>query len=491
MGLLSDQVEEYVAEQLAEWKNQGPVRKQGKVIHDSIWGTNLFFDHEIPFINSPFLQRLRQIHQVGTASLVFPSANHSRFEHSLGVTVVATKLMESLRIRHRELFSDDGEWTRFLYEVRLAAILHDIGHGPFSHVSETLFSEFSEFNGEVGSVTKFHDRKPHEIMSSLIVRSKCFQAWANGVLDNYKLKLDLNRVADVIIGDGFLADVINGPFDADKLDYLQRDAQFTGLKLGVDLDRLLYTLEVIEDERIKGRLGIDLTGVSTLEQILFDKMMLHSKVYHHHKVRAAECMVKATLDYMMSPEVTTASGMKVTRVTDFLRLNDADFLAKSASRHQLGDSLQHLQNRNLLMRGLVVSESTVNADDRELLYRLMSASERISAMKKLRDLIYQEVKKEHSEIQKGEIWVDFPKAPSFEEAAQCMVKTYNPEGNYTTLHNIFPVDNWVGAFGKYKWKGYVFCPEYARQTVHQAARAVIEEHYDIRFNENALRECKM
>lgn len=90
--------------------------------------------------------------------------------------------------------------------------------------------------------------------------------------------------------------MINGPFDADKLDYLQRDAHFTGLGLGVNLERIYYAAGLVEDGGPTMGLCSDISGAPALEQVLFDKMLLYAQVYHHHKVRAAGCMYRALFE---------------------------------------------------------------------------------------------------------------------------------------------------------------------------------------------------
>lgn len=136
-----EEIEEFVSSLLAGYKPQKV--KERKVIHDPIFGSNIFEPYEIAIIDSPFCQRLRRISQTDVASLVYPSANHSRFEHSLGVTTVASKILESLLRRqesdHTGLVTDPA-WI----EVRIGAILHDIGHGVFSHLSEEIFQDFPE-----------------------------------------------------------------------------------------------------------------------------------------------------------------------------------------------------------------------------------------------------------------------------------------------------------------------------------------------------------
>ena len=145
MLTLENKVEEYVEYQLNDY-NAEHVRAP-KIIHDTVLGSNLFMPHEVQILDLPLLQRLRRISQVAVASLVFPSGNHNRFEHTLGVTVLSEQLVNSL---FRKI-DFDGDGTNEIYEgirgkkdtvlnnVRMAAIMHDCGHGPFSHLSEKIF----------------------------------------------------------------------------------------------------------------------------------------------------------------------------------------------------------------------------------------------------------------------------------------------------------------------------------------------------------------
>jgi HD superfamily phosphohydrolase len=147
--------------------------KKSKVIHDNLWGTNLFDWRELTVIDSPIFQRLRNIHQTGLAYFVYPCAHHMRFEHSLGVCVMASRVFDSLLRQHEKKLRDIAQETHpgerlsrvaacWRAELRLAALLHDTGHSLHSHTSEVVYSripllleaakELSEFVGaEKGS----------------------------------------------------------------------------------------------------------------------------------------------------------------------------------------------------------------------------------------------------------------------------------------------------------------------------------------------------
>jgi len=284
---IRDNIEKYVDHELTNYKPQRI--RAPKVIHDTILGSNLFYPHEIAVLDLPLLQRLRRINQVDVVPLVFPSGNHNRFEHTLGVTVIAEKLAKALQVKISET-KRSGKTPLIELEItddmirhlRLAAIMHDCGHGPFSHISEDVYRWCRDLESERKRNPRLKGkRSPHEALSYLIVTSQAFRRFFEKNIEaEYGLNFDLNLVGDMIVGyienpnKAFLIDVINGAFDADKLDYIQRDSHFTGIKMVLDVDRLFYTVDVIPDSNGRYRLSVDLTGVSTLEQIVFNKMML-------------------------------------------------------------------------------------------------------------------------------------------------------------------------------------------------------------------------
>jgi putative nucleotidyltransferase with HDIG domain len=200
------------------------------------------------------------------AFLVYPGAVHTRFEHSLGVMHLAGKLAERLDL--------DGENRRL---VRLAALLHDIGHGPFSHVSETI-------------VDRFYDRKKISLPEN---KEKIHEMITYGLIERdlnlSKILSERDREKIVSLlkgrwGDRLLKDIVSGPLDADKQDYLLRDSYFCGVKYGVyDSDRLIDTLEVLKDKD-EHILAVSVDGVHTLEQFVLAKYYMTTQVYRH-KIR--------------------------------------------------------------------------------------------------------------------------------------------------------------------------------------------------------------
>ncbi|MCL6589946.1 MAG: HD domain-containing protein [Firmicutes bacterium] len=463
--------------------------RASKMIHDTIHGSNLFYAHEISILDLPLLQRLRYINQVDLVPLVFPSANHDRFEHTLGVTVVADKLLKALQSKDSNLVTQAD-----IYNVRMAAILHDCGHGPFSHMSECIYRYCLDMV-KTQENRKFHDRSPHEVLSHLIVRSEPFREFIENLINpTYNIRLDVNLISDMIVGwidipdKGYLVDIISGPFDADKLDYIQRDSHFTGIKLVLDLDRLFYTVCTVKDTKDRSRLSVDSTGVSTLEQIVFSKMMLYSTVYHHHKVRAAECVFKSII-HNISTEKLKVNDFDFSRSTDFLYFTDYDIYALDRLSQRIRNKLEMLRYRFLYKRALVISKKTIRHECLNRFYEITKLYEKPDQLDLLREAIYEKAK-EKCDCSIDDIWIDIPKPPSFKEGADCLIKIAGTPDN-VRLREVFPIDEWTTAFTQNKYQGFVFSPNSIREQVHEAAKAVIEDAFGIKFNDYAKILCKM
>lgn len=494
---LYDQIEEYTRSILSTY---APVklREVPKTVHEPVFGSSIFEPHEVALLDTPFGQRLRHIRQTGAASFVYPSANHNRLEHSLGVAVAAGKVAESLRREsegHRLV--DDAT----LMALRCAAILHDTGVGPFSHVTEGIFNEFPEIKLiRAQNPGKFDPDKPHEMLAYLIIKSHSFKDFfANQIVKEYRLpQIDPEQLADMIIGQmddpdlkGWQADVINGAFDADKLDYLQRDCYFTGLRMGIDLDRLLSNIWVESKRNEPRRLKVMTSGASTLEQILFAKVQLFSAIYHHHKVRAAECMIRAIFEILEDNPSYQICGRRMNRAVDFLELTDADILSTHDKPGELRSYIQRLINRDLLKRALVISWDTVEKPEQHAGYaelKALAEPARYSDVKDLRRMLVEALNNKYS---LHEIWIDFPRSPRLREPSQAIIQ--DPKGAPLFLSDVFPVDKWLTAYSNVKWKGYVFCPADpgVRHEVGKKAAELLSDIYNITFTPRAFELAKI
>jgi uncharacterized protein len=239
-----------------------------EIIRDPLWDNIRLDPPALQALDTPAVQRLRYIRQVGHAFLVYPGATHTRFEHALGAYHLTSRALGVLDER--------GELVEVAEQdclaVRLAALLHDIGHYPFSHALEEAGLPSHETLG----VAKLHRGELGERLAEI------------GGADF------ADRVGVLITGDSPspLQGLISGSLDLDKIDYLSRDARMCGVPYGaLDVDRLLSSLTLVETA---GGLavGVQEKGVSAVESLLFAKYQMYRNVYWHHAVRSATCMFK-------------------------------------------------------------------------------------------------------------------------------------------------------------------------------------------------------
>jgi HD superfamily phosphohydrolase len=244
-------------------------RAEFEIIRDPLWDNIRLDRAALLALDTPAVQRLRYVRQVGHAFLVYPGATHTRFEHALGAYHLTKRALGALEER--------GELSRVPEDdrlaVRLAALLHDIGHYPFSHALE-----------EAGF-------PHHEKLGVAKLRQ--------GELGDRLREIGGDRfaatVGALITGESAnpLQGLISGSLDLDKIDYLSRDARMCGVPYGqVDVDRLLSTLTLVESRTGRPEVGVLEKGVSALESLLFAKYQMYRNVYWHHAVRSATCMFK-------------------------------------------------------------------------------------------------------------------------------------------------------------------------------------------------------
>ncbi|WP_423792244.1 HD domain-containing protein [Methanocaldococcus indicus] len=219
-----------------------------KVIRDSIHKDIYIEDEILKIIDSEEFQRLRNIKQLGLANLVYPSANHTRFEHSLGTMFISQKIAEKIDDIDIEL-------------VKISALLHDIGHPPFSHTLEIL-----NYN--------------HEKVGKKIIKKMDLGVFSN------------KEILDVLSGKRLESEIISGDVDADRMDYLLRDSYHTGTAYGlIDLPRIIRSLKTFEYFG-KVKIGVIKKGIQAIESLLVARHQMYSAVYMHKTVRIVNTMLK-------------------------------------------------------------------------------------------------------------------------------------------------------------------------------------------------------
>jgi HD superfamily phosphohydrolase len=304
------------------YKNmEQPLKAKRKILNDPVYGfINLGGDLVLDVIDHPYFQRLRRIKQLGLTHLVYPGALHTRFHHAIGAMNLMQQAINILRLKGHQI-TDDEEQASIL-----AILLHDIGHGPYSHALENTL--ICETDHEELSLMFMHElNKQFDGQLDLCI---------NIFKDNYPKK--------------FLHQLISGQLDVDRLDYLKRDTFFTGVSEGViGTQRIIKMLNVVDD-----KLVIEQKGIYSIEKFLLARRLMYWQVYLHKTVISAENLLIKILErarYLslnetrlfasQSLEVFLKHDMKAIvdkekLISDFAQLDDFDIMGaiKVWARHE-------------------------------------------------------------------------------------------------------------------------------------------------------------
>jgi HD superfamily phosphohydrolase len=315
-----------------------------EVVRDPLWNSIQVDTLARRLVDTPAFQRLRYVRQLGLAHLVYPGATHSRFEHALGAYHLAGVALANLRERG-QLTGISGQDQSI---IRSAALLHDIGHYPFSHALE-----------EIGAVH-------HEVVALPLLEGGA----VGELLAQYHGEGAPRRVWDLVRGESgnALQGLISGSLDLDKIEYLKRDALMCGVPYGeIDVDRLLHSLVVLRDSSDRQSIGVMEKGLSALESLLFAKYQMYRNVYWHHAVRSATAMYKRMVSDALRSGSITSQGL--TSLTDEGLIH----LLNTVSPSSL---LRALQERRLHKRAVEVPASEMEhavgewiCEDHELVFR--------------------------------------------------------------------------------------------------------------------------
>lgn len=288
-----------------------------KIINDPVFGfINLQSELVFDLIEHPYMQRLRRIKQLGLSFLVYPGANHSRFEHALGASHLMRQAISVLRLKGHEITEEEAD------AVTVAILLHDIGHAPFSHVLENTLVEI-----------------PHETISLLMMNELNRQF--NGKLQ-LAIEIFNNRYKKQ-----FLHQLVASQLDMDRLDYLSRDSFFTGVAEGiVGIDRIIKMLTVWNDQ-----LAVDYKGIYSIEKFLIARRLMYWQVYLHKTVVSAEFLL---INVLKRAKELWATGEKLFTTPTLKIFMDHNFSQEDFAK-------------NILVEGKKVLEWYALLDDNDIL----------------------------------------------------------------------------------------------------------------------------
>ena len=488
--------------------------RAAKVIHDGVWGTQRLYENEVAVLDTPLLQRLRRIHQTGFTYLTYPSVTHIRFDHTLGVLYQTDRLARVLLDKYEEVGgpSKDLVTRETIRRLRVAALLHDCSHGPFSHTSEEFYSTLPEIQEYTGAHKgDFEGSSASEVLAHLIITSEPFKRFLNKLEESSNVPLDAGWISKLITGQltrseplsGHLAQMLNGPFDGDKLDYIFRDGHYSGLPLGVDLDRLWLKTEIhtISAENVPKkapalkepmrRLVMARAGINSLEQIVSARMSLTASLYHHHKIRACDCMLKGIFLFCMENQIPLCNR-RIETAADFLYFTD-DAILNEAERNNdayVREMVSNLVERRLLKRAIVFSMNSFERPGSEAETEEEKQSKDLNLVYELTGLRFDEQRELAKAIWEGagkpgrkeEVWLDFPRGVKSKDLAATFVNVGSLDNPaFLTLEEFIPIEQWTKQYLQQKWRGHVFCKAEYVQKISRAAADVLGEKYKIKF----------
>lgn len=353
-----------------------------KFIRDSVYGDISLNDFEVQIMDMPQFQRLRRIKQLGLISLIYPGATHTRFEHSIGAMNLGSKLSEELGLEREEIEL-----------IRASALLHDIGHGPFSHVSEGVLSV------------------PHEELTKFVVTKTSMK-------DLLEEKFDVNEIVNIVNGKGYLGPIVSGELDVDRMDYLLRDSHNTGVAYGViDYERIISNLK-LEDGLI-----LDIKGVQAAEGALVSRYFMYPSVYQHHTTRILNSMFRRALQRVIDEGIINEN--------DIYKYDDAELIGifRHCDNKFANDIMSRLDNRRVMKR-----VKTIRLDNfkyPEKMYKIEP-----QALRKAEEEIAEDY-----DIDKDYVFINIAEYPRFDE----MKTQVNVDGK---LYPLTEISNIIGALSK-------------------------------------------
>ncbi|MFC1755628.1 HD domain-containing protein, partial [Thermoproteota archaeon] len=347
-------------------------------IRDPIHGYIYIGEDEKEIIDNSIFQRLRRIRQLSGAHLTYPGAQHTRFDHSIGA-------MHLAKLAAKRLSSIIDIKPQYIDEIKIAALLHDVGHGPFSHLFEEVLAERRNISHE--DITK---RVIQETEIKDILQKHSYQT---EIIPDLAIGLSQKRPS-------YMNELIGGGLSVDTMDYLPRDSYFTGVEYGqVDIHRIINSFSVIHNH-----LALDQAALYAFEALMISRYEMFRSVYFHRTVRAAEIM-------MIRAIILADEEINITDTTDlsgYLSLTDETAL----------DILVNLNSKghNNLEEAKQIA---INYRDRQLIkcvfekfvQRKDSFMEKIFGQRKIRDKISEEIA-EKANIDPVKVYVDVPTAPS-------------------------------------------------------------------------------
>jgi len=412
----------------------------GKIIHDGVHGSMKITGLILDLVKTPEFQRLRNIKQLGLAYLVYPGANHTRFEHSLGAWHLARRLSQEVGLEENESML-----------LQVGALLHDVGHGPFSHTFETIYRHYVK------------ERDHMRLGQEMILGKTNITESENGgripeIIESYDYDFSPGDVADLILGKhekGYLGSMLHGDVDVDQLDYLVRDAHYTGVAHGIiDLERLMKVLRVHGDELV-----VDEKGVEAVEGMMVARSLMYSRVYFHHTVKIAEGMLTRALEF----------ALEEGHLWDFWRMTDCRVLVELEDLEGLpSEMVKRIKYRELYKAAVLAGADGLTGEEKkELLRAYRNVERRREIERNLADAVG---------AREGEVILEFSTADLMLSEPRLKAAEINvllDNGELKPLRKVTPLANALKRRQTPRWAILIASPERYTRKLREVWRRVL------------------
>lgn len=510
---------------------------ESKEIFDSVWGPVSFNAGEVALLDSPLLQRLRKIKQLGLASYVYCGADYSRFAHTIGVFKLAGDMVE---IINKQL-TDKNQAEYYAQIVRLAALFHDCGHMYYSHVSEQYFTENpnsfcfldikkmrEEFSGYIDNNVSLHELIGVAIVNSPALKQllKLVSPYLNGNI--YATDADIQKMTEyiscLILGQANdenllpYCQIINGPVDADRCDYLTRDAHATNVPVAVDIHRLVHKLgvsygkipeEILPKETKLWQVNrekevtypvIQISAVEALNHLFISRSIMYNSVYYHQKVRTIETMFRMILETMDCAKMQEVRDFNcIMSTTDdffgdvFCSLIKTKYDENNTYFKEIENGIKRINYRKLLKRACSVDSKELGGqyESEKELFKMVDPcafGEIENETKKEYQYLCTKLKQEDKDSCMFRL-VEFPKVNGYHVIPNIVV--IDRDGSIRNYSEIFQTSTWIESKETRNKELYMVTDCRYRDLVFIALQKVLYIRYGISLSIGASRCSKV
>ena len=430
-----------------------------KVIHDPIHGSIKVDEPFLTVLDRHEMQRLRAVKQLGLGNMVFPGANHTRFEHSLGTYHLAGRMASTIGLSEEDSMA-----------VRMAGLLHDICHTPFSHTTEEVVEQATGMDhmemagklikGEIPTYLKrdadLFDGTPSisEILEENGISSDkvCRLIMSPESTDESLDAFSGGKRAEHFSPKDCIHQIIHGPIDADQIDYLVRDSHYTGVIHGkVDIERLIGTMRINND-----RIVIEKGGKAAAEGLMVARSLMYSSVYFHRTVRIIKMMLQKSIE---------ASSIDVKEIYLW---NDSELMERLKEEGGTASKIvRSVQNRVLYKNVITLFSEDTSDELLPYLSEFISYSKRKQLEKEIAD---------RAGVDVSEVTVEIPPRSvllSNMNIGKTDVSILGPEGKVKSLTRLSPIAKALQSRDTFGWSLLIAAPEEHKEAVLKASKKIL------------------